>query len=198
MAGARLFKKPNHTSYDLAFLLKETEEEYSAKEDMSRYRDALNYQATSFIHLEAMTEYLSLDVGDVFVDLGCGKGRTVCFVALQGAIRKAVGVELRQELAEHARRKIREIRPSTPVEIHRQDAAEFESPEGTIYYMFNPFGASTVQQVIRNIEKSRTINPRQVRIVYNNYVHCDCLDRAGWLVREGQISDTDIAVWRSK
>jgi SAM-dependent methyltransferase len=198
MPVVREFRKPNHTPYDLAFLLQATEEDYYAKADPSLCRDALSYQATRFAHLEPMMEHLALGPDDVFVDYGCGKGRIVCYVALQGIVRKVVGVELRQELAEYARARIREIRPATPIEIVHQDAATYTSRDGTVFYLFNPFGQITLQRVLRNIHDSIEANPRPVRIVYNNCVHGDCLDEAGWLVRAGGISGTDIAVWRSR
>ena len=45
--------------------------------------------------------YLKLDANDVFVDLGCGKGRAV-FLAAAQKLKKVIGVELRKELADIA------------------------------------------------------------------------------------------------
>lgn len=196
MFGKRPAVAPDHYD-DLAFLIRETEEEYYTHDDASTYRDALNYQATRSSHLVPMAEYLQLRKDDVFVDYGCGKGRVVCFMALHD-IKRVVGVELRKELAGFAREKIREIGPATPVDIYEQDAATFYSPDGTIFYLFNPFGVETVKRVLRNIHRSFEAHPRTLRIVYNNSIYSNWLDSADWLAREGRILETDMVVWRSR
>jgi precorrin-6B methylase 2 len=196
MFSIRTLRKPNQYP-DLAFLIQETEEEYYTREDTSTFQDALNYQATRSGHLQPMVEYLGLRKDDVFVDFGCGKGRIVCFVAMHD-IRKVVGVELRSELADFARRRTRTIKTVAPVEIYHQDAAGFYSADGTIFYLFNPFGEETVKRVLHNIRRSVDATPRTVRIVYNNSIHSNWLDGADWLVREGHIPDTDIFVWRNR
>lgn len=183
--------------YDLALLFEDTAEEYYTREDTSLFEDAFNYQPTERRHLEAMCEYLRLGERDVFVDLGCGKGRVVYFVALQN-VKKVVGVELRRTLAEFARRKASEITTLAPVDIVHGDAARFFSPDGTVFYLFNPFGPGTVREVIGNIRKSYIACPRPIRIVYNNTVHSWHLDNADWLEKEGRIPGTVTWVWRTK
>ncbi|MHB9154869.1 MAG: SAM-dependent methyltransferase [Endomicrobiales bacterium] len=182
---------------DLAFMMRNTEEEYYPVEDDSIHEDAACYQATAGSHVEAMLEYLRLGPEDVFVDLGCGKGRVMCRVAME-RVKKVVGVELRKELYEAAREIMRGVRPVSPVEVYQEDAAGFLSTDGTVFYLFNPFGGNTVREVVKNIRESLRLNPRSIRIVYNNCVHGEYLESADWLVKEGRVPGTVTWVWRSK
>jgi precorrin-6B methylase 2 len=180
---------------DITVLFYETEPEYFS-EDISLYGDAENYQATRIKHLQSLMEYLSPGPEDIFVDFGCGKGRVACYAALK-KIKKVIGVELRPALANHAQELIRRLSLPTPVEIVNKDAAEYYDEEGTIYYLFNPFGRATVERVIDNIHKSITAVPRLIRIAYNNGIHNECLALCGWLQQELVVPGTDIQVWRS-
>lgn len=177
-------------------MLIETEEEYYPRQDTSIHEDAAIYQATTYEQLRAMVEYLPLTADDVFVDYGCGKGRVLCYMALQN-IRKVVGVELRQELIDIAWKNIRALKPQMPVEIYKADAARFSSPDGTLFYLFNPFGSRTVKDVVGAIERSVKENPRLIRIIYNNTVYRYHLDMADWLVKEGPIGHSGLWVWKS-
>ncbi len=64
----------------------------------------------------------------------------------------------------------------TPVEIVDSDAAVFEAKEGTVFFMFNPFGKMTLEKVIKNIRQSLLTNPRKTHIAYYCPVYKDLLD----------------------
>ncbi len=179
------------------FYIHTTKEEYYPQNDESVHEDALCYQATSLAHLAAIAEYLHMDSDEVFVDLGCGKGRVLCFMAQQ-PIKKVIGVELRKELVLLSRANIEQLRPRTPVEVVLEDSTTFYTEEGTVYYMFNPFGIETVRSVLENIKRSFVARPRPIRIVYNNCVYGQCIDKQYWLEREGKIGPTGITVWHTK
>ncbi|MFH1354607.1 MAG: hypothetical protein ABIH19_00450, partial [Candidatus Omnitrophota bacterium] len=61
----------------------ETAGYYTAIEDISYNKDMVAYSPSPYGRLEKMITYLKLTPDDVFVDLGCGKGRVVFFVALK-------------------------------------------------------------------------------------------------------------------
>jgi cyclopropane fatty-acyl-phospholipid synthase-like methyltransferase len=86
--------RPNLRDGDLTSLMKYTEEDYYPEDDSSVYEDALCYQPTRQHHLQEIADYLQPSPRDVFVDLGCGKGRMICFMA-RYRLRKIIGVELR-------------------------------------------------------------------------------------------------------
>lgn len=186
---------PRFTEGDLARILGSTDDICHPPQDTSAHADAQGYQPTRYWQLERMTAALGLNESDVFVDLGCGKGRVVCYIALN-RLRKVVGVELRRDLAAVAADNVRRLAPPTPVEIVCRDVADFRSPDGTVFYMFNPFGRRTVEAVAANIRASWEDRPRPIRIVYNNSVHGACLDALDWLDPAGSLGETGIRVWR--
>jgi len=168
------------------------------KQDISFYGDMQNYQATFYGRLQKMVKYLKLTPDDVFVDLGCGKGRVVFFVATH-RLKKAIGVELDKNLFTAAQKNFINLKARRAfVELFNTDAAKFDLGEANILYMFNPFGYKTLESVLRNLKKSLIDTPRKVRIVYYVPAHKDLLDSQDWLVREGKIENEVCLVWRNK
>ncbi len=87
---------------------------------------------------------------DVFGDLGCGMGRIVC-VAARKTVRKSIGVELLEPLCEIAHRNATLLRGrKASIQIVCGDATTVDLSEGTIYFMFNPFGARTSVSRLRS------------------------------------------------
>lgn len=172
---------------------------YSFPEDNENlYGDASAYAAISYSRLKRMVNYLKLSKEDTFIDLGCGAGRPV-FLVGNLRLKKVIGVEIRKELADIARRNLINLKlNNTPIEIINTDVSVFDVSEGTVFFMFNPFGEKTFTKVIENIKKSLATNPRKIRIVYYSAVYKDLLDSQDWLVSEGEISKTEIFVWHSK
>jgi SAM-dependent methyltransferase len=176
----------------------EAEESLCPKEDNSLYIDATRYSPSFYGRLERMVDYLKLGEKDVFVDLGCGKGRVVFFVALQ-KIKKVVGVEINKDLIAIAKDNLRKLKlNNSPVDLIHLDVVNFDVREGTVFFMFNPFGIKTLEKVISNIKDSLITNPRKIRIVYYCPAYCNFLDKENWLIREGEIENKNCLVWRSR
>jgi predicted RNA methylase len=118
---------------------------------------------------------------EVFYDLGSGKGRILCVMARR-PFKKVVGVELLESLCEVAKRNAIHMRGrKAPIEIYCEDAARADLSDGTVYCMFNPFGITTLREVIEHIKSSLSTNPRGITIVYYNAVHEDILRSCEWL-----------------
>lgn len=166
-------------------------------EDGSLGKDRHPYQPTFYGRLEKMLAYLKLTQDDVFVDLGCGKGRAVFFVARQ-KIKKVIGVELNPKLFAVAQKNLKNFRRGrSPIKLLNVDAACFNPQEGTAFFLFNPFGRDTLEAVLGNIENSLVINPRGIRIVYYGAEFRQLLDDQGWLKLDGFVEDQCCLVWRS-
>jgi hypothetical protein len=74
---------------------------------------------------------------------------------------KCIGVELLAPFCEIARRNAAGLRGrKAPIQIVCGDAATAELSEGTIYFMFNPFGADTLRDTLENIRGSLSQEPR--------------------------------------
>src|SRR5262249_58587141 len=94
----------------------------------------------------------------VFVDLGCGKGRTL-LLAAELPFERIVGVEISGRLAAVARRNAEHwsrSRPGRPpIDVVEADAAVFElPPEPLLLYLFNPFGPETLGPVLDALVRS--------------------------------------------
>lgn len=154
---------------------------YGLINDLAKHKDGIAYQAADYRNIRRVIRILAPDKDDVFYDLGCGKGRCVCVFA-RLAIRRAVGIELNGSLCDAARSNATRLRDRrSPIEIRCEDAAKADVSDGTIYFMFNPFGADTMRDVLAGIEQSLTINPRKAMIVYVNPVLAETFRASGWL-----------------
>ena len=132
---------------------------------------------------------VSLNAEDVFVDLGCGYGRTVFAASWLGA-RKAIGVDLVRPLIDGAELNRQNSRlKGRDVRFICANALEFSEPEMTVLYMFHPFGEPILEQVLANIHDTRTKSPaaKKLRIIYANPVYDGALERAGWLRKTAHI-----------
>lgn len=158
------------------------------------------YQPTPYGRLERVMQFLRPMDQDVFVDLGCGKGRAV-FVAAKHPFKKVIGVEADKEIydiavqnTENFKKKFKTL---TPVELFHVDAADFDPRASTVFFMFNPFGPDVMEKVLANIKNSLLSNPRRVRIAY--YApHCkELMAKQEWLSPIGLVENESCLVWES-
>ena len=160
--------------------------------ERAAFKDEVLYRPTSYHRIRKMIEYLKLGPEDVFVDLGCGKGRVVAMVARE-RLRKVIGVELQKHLVEIARQNV----DGTPVEIVCSDVVDFDPSEATVIFLYDPFHYRTFMKVLDNIQASLKTSPRKLRIVYFDERYADILNSQDWLRREGEIGHTRMFVWKS-
>jgi len=134
---------------------------------------------TDYAALESMT-FGPIRNEDVLVDIGCGAGRVVNHWLALGCSNRIIGLELDPVLAERTRTRLRR-HPN--VRIITGDALELLPEDGTIYYLFNPFGAP---QVVGLEARLREIGSRRlggVRVIYHNPKHLDVFRNESWKVR---------------
>ncbi|MFE9393061.1 class I SAM-dependent methyltransferase [Streptomyces sp. NPDC006784] len=100
-----------------------------------------------------------------FVDFGSGKGR-VLLIAAEYPFKRVIGVDFSSELCATARKNVEHtVRSSSvrrsPIEIHHQDAREFDIPDDAgFFYFYEPFSAAVAAAVLDNIEASVSRSPR--------------------------------------
>ena len=113
-----------------------------------------------------------LDVGrdDVFADFGSGKGPAV-LVAAGFPFRRAIGVEISDELTQAARRNLERSRlkpAADSVEFVTADVLEYEIPDDlSVVYLYNPFTGLLFARFIERLLHSVERHPRPLRLVYN-------------------------------
>jgi len=147
------------------------------------HADSYHYATMAYATIGRVLDQLALKPDDVFVDIGCGKGRVVC-AAGRRSIRRATGIERSEELATQARRNAASVRGRrAPIEVHQADAVDFDYGDGTVFFLYNPFGAATMETVLDRI--GRQTSGRSIRIAYVNPIHDDVFARKSWLRPDG-------------
>jgi predicted RNA methylase len=139
----------------------------------------VNYMPTHARPLQHLLRDLQLPNEGTFVDLGCGKGKTL-LIAAQWGFRKVVGVEFSPELCDQARRNVEIFQSRVPVrsefEIIQADVAKYQiRPDENVFFMFNPFEEPVMRDVLKNIAQSVEESPRRVWLLYNHPTHDDLI-----------------------
>jgi SAM-dependent methyltransferase len=132
-----------------------------------------------------------------FVDLGCGKGRTLILASKFG-FQAIIGVEFVAELASVARANVTKMGIVNASVVHA-DAAKFSFPEGDLLlYLFNPFTEEVMRKVVANLQKC-SWTERKLYIVYNNPLFAAVLDSSSFLRRFASppTARYPTVVWRS-
>jgi SAM-dependent methyltransferase len=144
--------------------------------------ERVSYEAGGWFDLPRALRSESISRDDVFLDLGCGKGREILTASLYG-FGRITGVELAPELAATARRNVATFRPRkrcANIEIVVADAVDYAIPDDvTFVYLYNPFRGATFDTVIANLIASVDRRPRDLRLIYRNAKYKDSLQATG-------------------
>ncbi len=175
-----------------------TSQVYRYQDNTSLYKDAVACIATPYLKLEKMVDYLRLSPTDIFIDIGCGKGRVLALMARQKA-KKIIGIDLNLDVVGQAKENIHKLKSkNTPIEIINIDAIAYEFQNETVLFMYHPFGLKTFEKVIANIRNSLIANPRKLRLAYYGGAYDALLNKQDWLIPKGEIANSRICLWESK
>ncbi len=150
----------------------------------------IRYQPTPARPLRKLMRALQIPPGQVFADIGSGKGR-VLIIALRLGFKKIVGVEYATDLCDIAQKNLATARrniesPAIPVVIHCCDAAEYGFDEGeTVIYLFNPFDATVLAQMLARLAASIARAPRKVWLIYHFPRWYDVIESHGLFAPSG-------------
>ncbi len=154
---------------------------FGPRSERAVHGDNYKYATPDYWYLRKVIKVLKLRPEDVVYDIGAGKGRFLCMAARQ-QVRKCVGVELSDSLCAIARENASQLRGRrAPIEIVCEDACTASLSDGTVYFLFNPFGPDTMRVTLASIERSLSENPRDVVIVYYNPTHASVFEACAWL-----------------
>lgn len=167
--------------------------------------DANRYATFSYVSIRRILSKLDLAPRDVFVDIGCGKGRVVCCAAKEN-VQRVIGVEIDSALCDLARANADILpAPHAPIEIVNSAAQEFDYATCTAFFLFNSFGAETLERVIESIEQSWRANRRSLKFVYVNPFHEHVLRESSlfemadrWQRQPWSGLKFDVSFWRSR
>jgi cyclopropane fatty-acyl-phospholipid synthase-like methyltransferase len=145
------------------------------------YPDSVHYATIGFSTVRSILRHLELQPSDVFVDIGCGKGRVLCCAA-RYEVKQVIGVDLSADLSQDARANAKRLRGrKAPIVVKTLPAHEFDYSAATVLFMFDPFGASTMASVLAKIGSDR--EGRSVRIAYANPTQEAVFRQESWLDR---------------
>lgn len=133
---------------------------------------------------------------DRLVDLGCGLGRVLLCAATLGA-QRAVGYEADGRIAGlAAMNAARRVAVGTELRVEHALAQEWQPSDETVVYMFNPFGSTTLAEVVDRMRAAAWKEAGR-RVVYVNPLYSHALERAGWLRKEWsrRIGVHEVELW---
>lgn len=125
-----------------------------------------------------------------YIDMGCGKGRTVLMASELG-FQRAIGVEFVDAACATARRNLisytSEKNVRSPCTVIHADVTEFDLPkDNLVLYFANPFEAPVWSVIIAQIAKSYCVSPRSIYLVLSGS-HPERIWEAGKLIGESRL-----------
>jgi hypothetical protein len=116
--------------------------------------------------------------------------------------KKVVGIEISDDLCQVARTNASRLRGRlAPIDVVCANAVDADVSDGHVYFLYNPFGHSTLTRVLDNIERSLEVAPRRIILVYYNAV-CESLFACRpWLERYHVMptfSGVPVSLWRNR
>lgn len=127
---------------------------------------------------------------DVFLEVGCGKGR-VLVAALRYSFRRVIGIELSPDLAAIAAANLRRMgKDGARATIVAADASTTAvADDVTFIYLFNPFAGAIFEAFLQRVSESISRRPRRIRILYLQPLMHESLIGAGYVLEDAPRSE---------
>jgi hypothetical protein len=163
--------------------------------------ELMGYVPTRWRSVRQLFRNRPITSGDVLLDYGSGKGRTVVWAAAKYRFRRIIGVELDKQLLVSAEANLARWNGRTlchNVELIQADATEYEVPDDvTIIFFGNPFVGAIFEKVAGKIQESLARNPRELAILYYHPRMHETLINAGFsLEQQRTFQPYDWAIYR--
>ena len=143
----------------------------------STYKELGAYatESTDYRALKKLFKVAFPSDSDFIVDVGCGKGRVISYLLLRGFKGRIVGVDLDENIAGIARERLKN---HENVAILTGSILDNMPKEATVFYLFNPFNSTILEQFVQKIEEEID---HDVKLLYAFAVHRNIFkDRPGW------------------
>jgi SAM-dependent methyltransferase len=136
--------------------------------------DYNSYAPTPWDILPLALTRREVSTDDVFLDIGCGKGRVLCQAATHYPFKSVVGIDFSELMTGLSRENLGRVKRHIVARkhlVHHIDARDFPIPdEATVVYLFNPFVGRTFTELAQRLRQSYHRRPRALRIIYHDPV----------------------------
>jgi SAM-dependent methyltransferase len=140
------------------------------------------YVPSGWRSLPSALRHIKVSDDDVFLDLGCGKGRVV-LQAAERPFKRIIGVELSPELIAVAQENLHAVRDKLrcqDVELIQADITTWAIPDDvTILYAYNPVRGDLFMAAMKAMIASYDRNPRPMYLLYRYPREHDVLAASG-------------------
>lgn len=148
----------------------------------SRFKDAgANMTSNSqYDELDEIFSKITVNFDDIFVDVGCGKGRVLNYWCHKYPHNKVYGVEIDPEISALTAKRLKKFDNCTV--ISGSVLAKFPE-DGTIFYLFNPFDEKILREFSATIKRAAQ-NGKCRTIIYVNCMHLNVFDEDSFEIRK--------------
>ena len=165
------------------------------KETLERLPGMIRYQPTPASVILELIDQVGFSSNDVFFDLGSGLGQVLALVNLLTGVR-CIGIEYQPEYSTYAARMVSEL-GFKDITLVNADVQDVDFSEGTVFFLFNPFGGRIFDTVMNHLE----IEARVRKITICSYGACtEPISRFPWLEIQDSntVHDFKLAIFKSK
>ncbi len=157
-------------------------------EDLGFSRErSVHHSASGGAYLRQVLRGLAIPKGSRALDLGSGKGAAACTMA-EFSFEEVVGIELSERLVRIAESNIRRLNLKNVRFVHA-DAGRFSVLDPfTHMYMFNPFPAPVIKEMMENLAASLARKPRELTLIYHNPACDDVIMSSGLFRRDMEMT----------
>lgn len=128
--------------------------------------------------------------GDVLVDVGCGRGRVLDHWLRHFPEHRIVGIELDPVVAAETAHRLRRHAHCT---VLSGDALELLPTDGTLFYLYNPFGAAEVAN-LRSRLAALPRTSRPLSVLYHHPKHLEAFaERPAWRIEHVALGGNRLA-----
>jgi len=182
--------KPHYGYENLDFLLDEILlPKPHPKASLSPDYGMVRYEPTPASVILELTERISFSAKGVFCDLGSGLGKVTMLVHLLTNVR-CVGIEYQPNFCTYAKKQARGLSLSR-VHYFNLDARDADYADGTVFFLFNPFGGTIFDTVLERLHQEA----KQRKIWICSYGSASrALSEFSWLKQIPPICDDELAL----
>lgn len=176
---------------------KEFLDKYNFIEEMQTEKKDIrfnSYEGTDFVLLDTLIESGRIKTEDVIMDVGCGTGIFLLYLASHG-FNHLKGVELDRNLYTICDSNIKKYKYHEGgignIKIVNENALETKFDNDiTCFYLFNPFyDQDTYTNWLHNVERSLLEKPRHIKIIilYPTVASMGAMRKTAWLRETGRV-----------